>query len=82
MSGMRASPRVLTLVDGARRFLLPYDPLHLPIALAQQVLRIEWCFAREQFVEKHAQREDIRPRVDIQAAHLGLLRLIPGVPII
>ena len=47
----------------------------------KQFLRVEGRLAGEQFVEQHAQRVDVAARIDVQAAHLRLLRAhVGGVP--
>ena len=67
------SPSVRIRVEGFRRLGLADDPLHLRVAGLAQRVPGEGRHARQQLVEQHAQRVDVRPRVDVQAAHLGLL---------
>ena len=57
----------------ARRFLFTDDPAHGVHAGARKFPGVERSFAREQFVEQHAERIDVAARVNVQPAHLGLL---------
>ena len=61
---------------GARpgRFFLADDPADFVEAGLAQPSWSNGVVPVEQFVEQHAQGVDVAPRVDIQAAHLGLLR--------
>ena len=69
----RAQPR-----RGPHRLLLPDGPAHLVQARCQQLLRVERRLAGQQFVEQHAQAVDVAARVDVQPAHLRLLRTHVG----
>ena len=66
---------------GSRRFVVADGAAHFLQTRGKQVLRVEGRLAREQLVEQHAQAVDVRPRINIQAAHPGLLRThISGRP--
>ena len=45
-------------------------------ARLHKFLPVEGRLAREQFIEQHAQRVDVAARVDVQPAHLRLLKVI------
>jgi hypothetical protein len=75
-SGFRVPGSITLLAQpGARfgRLLLANDPAHLIQAGLEQALGRERRLAREHFVEEHAEAVDVAPRVDVEAAHLGLL---------
>ena len=58
---------------GAHRLLLANRPAALIQPETEQRLGIKRRFAREQFVEQHAEAVDVRARVNVQPAHLCLL---------
>jgi hypothetical protein len=59
---------------GARWLLFRDDALHGPVTSLEQFPRGKRRGTGQQFVQQNPQRVDVGPRVDIQLAHLGLLR--------
>ena len=69
MREARARPRGFLLADLSAHFIEPRRC---------QLLRIKGRAAGEQFVEQHAERVDVGAGVDVQSAHLRLLRTHVG----
>ena len=63
---------------GTDRFFLADGAAHFVQAGSQQLLLVERRLAGEQFVEQHAQAVNVGPRVNVQAAQLGLFRAHVG----
>src|SRR5713226_8939189 len=63
---------------GLWRFRLQNRAANLVQARLPQGFRVEWGRAGQKFVEQHAQAVDVTARVDVQAAHFGLLRTHVG----
>ena len=63
---------------GPRRLLLADRLAHRVDALRHQLLFIKRRAARQQFVKQHAQAVDVAARVNVQSAHLRLLRTHVG----
>ena len=68
LASQRRQPRT-----GPRHVFLPDQPLHLRIARLAQLLLAERRRARQELVQQDPHRENVAPRVDVQAAHLRLL---------
>jgi hypothetical protein len=59
---------------GPGRFHVPNNPLDLAVAGLAERDRVERRRPRKQLVQQHPQRVDVGPRVDVEAADLGLVR--------
>ena len=73
--------KIGSLTQPGRRphgFPFPDDLAHLIQSGLQQLLRVEGRAARQQLVEQHPQAVDVAARVDVQPAHLRLLRTHVG----
>ena len=57
-----------------RRIFLPNRLAHGINARGRQLVRVERRAARQQLVKQHAQAVDVAARINVQPAHLGLLR--------
>src|SRR5262245_43393492 len=61
-------------VRRTHRFFLSNSASAFVEANPKQLLCVERCLTGQQLVQQHAQRINVAASVDVQAAHLGLLR--------
>ena len=68
-----ASPRAADSATGPGRLVFAQRPLDFRETRATKLFRVEGPDAREQLVEEHTERVDVRAGVDVEIGHLGLL---------